>query len=113
MRNCHTKNAVHLLFHRVLSHTKTSNVLKSARTCTLTSYSVSFAADRIQVERCGQQMYQRTLPASPPILLQPRRQRYHCGRCLKTTQQTVSLQDPRQWRSARYDRTCIFMPPRR
>lgn len=62
-----------------------------------------FAVDRLQVERCGQQMYQRSLPASPPLLRQPRRECYHHRWCLKKKQQPFSLQDLRQWRRARYD----------
>lgn len=50
---------------------------------------LSTSVDRIQVERCGQQMYQRSFPASPPLLLQPWRECYHRGWCLETEQWSV------------------------
>lgn len=69
-----------------------------------------FVVDRLQVERRGQQMHQRSLPAAAPLLLQPGRQCHHRRRQLETTQQPLSPQAPRQRRSTRYDdRTCVVL----
>lgn len=60
-------------------------------------------ADWLQVERRGQQMHQRSLPASPPVLLQPGRQRHHRRRRPQTVQQPLQLQGYRQRGWERYE----------
>lgn len=52
------------------------------------------ASGRLQVERCGQQMYSRSLPASSAVLRQPEWQRHYGGGCVPAEFKPNPLQEP-------------------